>query len=74
MYIYIYDSQKEKPFLKIFRPGAFFSYLYKTLFIYIQYLLGISIIMSIIIVIVKGNPNCYHILILFTPQPCRYVN
>ena len=39
-----------------------------------QYLLGMSIIMPIIIVIVKGNPNYYHILILFTPQPCRYVN
>ena len=30
--------------------------------------------MSIIIVIVKGNSNFYHILNLFTPQPCRYVN
>ena len=26
--LYIYDSQREKTFLKIFRPGAFFSYLY----------------------------------------------
>ena len=31
MYIYICDSQREKTFLKIFRPDAFFSYLYKTL-------------------------------------------
>ena len=30
--------------------------------------------MAAIIVIVKGNSNYYHILILFTPQPCRYVN
>ena len=32
--------------------------------------------MSIInvIAIVKGNSNYCHILILFTPQPCRYVN
>ena len=34
IYIYIiYDSQREKTFLKIFRPDAFFSHLYKTLFI-----------------------------------------
>ena len=39
-----------------------------------QYLLGMSIIMPVIIVIVKRNPNYYHILILFTPQRCRYVN
>ena len=31
-FICIYDSQREKAFLKIFRPDAFFSYLYKTLF------------------------------------------
>ena len=38
------------------------------------YLLVMPIIMSIVIVIVKGNANSYHIWILFTPQPCRYVN
>ena len=32
IYICIYDSQREKTFLKIFRPDTFFSYLYKTLF------------------------------------------
>ena len=32
VYICIYDSQREKTFLKIFRPDTFFSYLYKTLF------------------------------------------
>ena len=32
IYMCIYDSQREKAFLKIFRPDAFFSYLYKTLF------------------------------------------
>ena len=37
--IYIYmcvcDSQREKKFLKIFRPDAFFSYLYFIVYIYI---------------------------------------
>ena len=32
VYICIYDGQREKTFLKIFRPDTFFSYLYKTLF------------------------------------------
>ena len=32
IYIYTCDSQREKTFLKIFRPDAFFSYLCKTLF------------------------------------------
>ena len=32
----IYDSQREKKCLKIFRSDAFFSYLYKTLFTYLH--------------------------------------
>ena len=37
IYIYIiYDSQREKKCLKIFRSDAFFSYLYKTLFTYLH--------------------------------------
>ena len=39
-----------------------------------SYTYNIYLIMSIInvIAIVKGNSNYCHILILFTPQPCRY--
>ena len=31
IYTYIFDSQREKIFLKIYQPGVFLSYLYKTL-------------------------------------------
>ena len=36
------------------------SYIYIYIYIYIYYLLGMSIIMFVIIVIVKGSPNYYH--------------
>ena len=49
---------------------------YKKLNYIASYIYNIYLIMSIInvIVTVKGNSNYYHILILFTPQPCTYVN
>ena len=37
---YIYVSQREKTFLKIFRPDAFFSYLCKTIYVYRVFLTG----------------------------------
>ena len=52
------------------------SLTYKKLNYIASYIYNIYLIMSIINVIntVKGNSNYYHILILFAPQPCRYVN